>query len=164
MTHEHHAHDHHEEERHHHSHHRHGGSHARELLAGAAAFAAFRAFESRQRAQGKPVSHALAKELLAALAAAEVEKLIETKGRDKWDEWSDKNKLEDQVKARSRELYREKYEGRPHEPLTIEGGRERGRSHTPRHSSGHVDDEVEYDYEGEEEEERRHHRRRQYHH
>lgn len=34
---------------------------------------------------GKPVSHALAKEMLAGFAGAEVDKLAETKGMDEYD-------------------------------------------------------------------------------
>ncbi|KAK6333726.1 hypothetical protein TWF730_003909 [Orbilia blumenaviensis] len=86
------------------------GNRSHELLAGAAAFAAFRAFQSHQKAQGKPVSHALAKELLAAFAAAEVEKLIETKGREKWDEYRSRSKTRDEVREMTKDLYRDRYE------------------------------------------------------
>src|SRR4051812_30611265 len=53
-----------------------------ELIAGAGAFAAFKAFEDKQRGEGKPVSHQFAKEVLAGLAGAEVDRLAETKGMD----------------------------------------------------------------------------------
>ena len=43
-----------------------------EVIAGGAAFAGFKAFEDHQRKEGKPVSHAFAKELLAGFAGAEV--------------------------------------------------------------------------------------------
>ena len=43
-----------------------------EVIAGGAAFAGFKAFEDHQRKEGKPVTHAFAKELLAGFAAAEV--------------------------------------------------------------------------------------------
>jgi hypothetical protein len=46
-----------------------------ELVAGGAAFAGFKAFEDHQRKEGKPVSHAFAKELVAGFAAAEVDKV-----------------------------------------------------------------------------------------
>ncbi|KAF3920235.1 hypothetical protein AA313_de0207365 [Arthrobotrys entomopaga] len=113
----HHHHHHHEEssERSSSRNHEHQGKRSHEILAGAAAFAALRAFEARQREQGKPVSHALAKELLAAFAAAEVEKLIETKGRDKWDEYRSRSRIRDEAKERSRELYRERYENEQQE-------------------------------------------------
>ncbi|KAL3422892.1 putative CipC-like antibiotic response protein [Phlyctema vagabunda] len=53
-----------------------------EALAGAASFGAFKIFEDRQRAEGKPVSHQFAKEMLVGLAGAEIDKLAETKGED----------------------------------------------------------------------------------
>lgn len=58
----------------------HQGSLGHEVIAGGASFAAFKAFEDHQRKEGKPVSHAFAKELLAGFAGAEVDKLAETKG------------------------------------------------------------------------------------
>lgn len=51
-----------------------------ELLGGAVAFEAMHAWEKEQRRQGRPVHHGVAKEALAALAAAEVDKMIEKKG------------------------------------------------------------------------------------
>ena len=56
------------------------------MIAGGAAFAGFKAFEDHQRREGKTVNHAFAKELLAGFAAAEVDKLAETKGADWWDQ------------------------------------------------------------------------------
>ncbi|KAH7330536.1 hypothetical protein BKA65DRAFT_480674 [Rhexocercosporidium sp. MPI-PUGE-AT-0058] len=53
-----------------------------EVLAGAASFGAFKLFEDRQRREGKPVSHAFAKELLVGIAGAEIDKIIESKGLD----------------------------------------------------------------------------------
>lgn len=53
-----------------------------ELIGGAAAFAAARAYEKKQEKEGKPASHALAKELIAGIAGAEVDKLFESKGLD----------------------------------------------------------------------------------
>ncbi|KAI5475677.1 hypothetical protein MNV49_001052 [Pseudohyphozyma bogoriensis] len=53
-----------------------------ELIGGAAAFAAAKAYEKHQAEKGKPVNHALAKELIAGFAGAEVDKLFETKGLD----------------------------------------------------------------------------------
>ncbi|EGX51505.1 hypothetical protein TWF173_003631 [Orbilia oligospora] len=119
--------------------HEHKGNRSHELLAGAAAFAAFHAFEAHQKAQGKPVSHALAKELLAAFAAAEVEKLIETKGREKWDEYRSRSKTRDEVRERSKELYKQSYEGVIDED-EIEVGRHRHRHREieePRRSHDH---------------------------
>ncbi|KAH8915747.1 hypothetical protein BT69DRAFT_1251206 [Atractiella rhizophila] len=53
-----------------------------ELIGGAAAFAAAKAYEEKQARDGKPANHALAKELIAGIAGAEVDKLFETKGLD----------------------------------------------------------------------------------
>ncbi|KAL8684710.1 MAG: hypothetical protein Q9224_006174 [Gallowayella concinna] len=56
-----------------------------ELIGGAAAFEGMKLFEDHQRKEGKPVSHAFAKELLAGFAGAEVDKLAETKGMDEYE-------------------------------------------------------------------------------
>ncbi|KAK8153960.1 hypothetical protein BKA80DRAFT_192562, partial [Phyllosticta citrichinensis] len=79
-----------------------------ELLAGGAAFAGFKAFEDHQRKQGKPVQHAFAKELLAGFAAAEVDKLAESKGAD----WVDREKAKHQAKKNAENMYDEHYGGR----------------------------------------------------
>jgi hypothetical protein len=49
-------------------------------VAGAASFAAFKAFEDRQRAEGMPVDHPFAKEALAGFAGAEVDRLFDSYG------------------------------------------------------------------------------------
>ncbi|KAK7555217.1 hypothetical protein IWX49DRAFT_606175 [Phyllosticta citricarpa] len=79
-----------------------------ELLAGGAAFAGFKAFEDHQRKEGKPVNHAFAKEVLAGFAAAEVDKLAETKGAD----WVDREKAKHQAKKNAENMYDEHYGGR----------------------------------------------------
>ncbi|KAL9594991.1 MAG: hypothetical protein Q9219_006719 [cf. Caloplaca sp. 3 TL-2023] len=56
-----------------------------ELIGGAAAFEGMKLFEDHQRKEGQPVSHALAKELLAGFVGAEADKLAETKGMDAYD-------------------------------------------------------------------------------
>ncbi|KAJ6531779.1 hypothetical protein B0H19DRAFT_1272973 [Mycena capillaripes] len=53
-----------------------------ELLAGAAAFAAARQYEKHCEENGKPQSHAEAKELLAAFGAAFIDKEVESHGLD----------------------------------------------------------------------------------
>ncbi|GAA5977636.1 hypothetical protein JCM10908_005044 [Rhodotorula pacifica] len=53
-----------------------------EAVAGAAAFFAQRAYAEHCAKNGKPESHQMARELFAAFAAAEADKLIETKGLD----------------------------------------------------------------------------------
>jgi len=53
-----------------------------ELLAGAASFAAAREFEKHCEANGKPQTHAEAKELIAAFAGAFIDKEVESHGLD----------------------------------------------------------------------------------
>ncbi|KAF9240223.1 hypothetical protein BU15DRAFT_74140 [Melanogaster broomeanus] len=53
-----------------------------ELIAGAASFAAMKAYEDHQEKNGKPASHALAKELLAGFSGAFIDRMVETKGLD----------------------------------------------------------------------------------
>ncbi|KAH0558626.1 hypothetical protein GP486_004725 [Trichoglossum hirsutum] len=76
-----------------------------ELIAGAAAFEGFKLFEDRQRKQGKPVSHAFAKELLVGLAAGEVDKLLETKGRD----YIDAERAKHHAKESAENMYDDHY-------------------------------------------------------
>ncbi|KAG2187947.1 hypothetical protein INT44_000697 [Umbelopsis vinacea] len=60
--------------------HEHKGHFSHELIAGAASFAAVKAWEDKNKRDGKPANHALAKQMLAGFAGAEIDKLIETKG------------------------------------------------------------------------------------
>ncbi|KAJ7765606.1 hypothetical protein B0H16DRAFT_1413087, partial [Mycena metata] len=53
-----------------------------ELLAGAASFVAAREYAKHCEKNGKPQSHAEAKELLAAFAGAFIDKEVETRGLD----------------------------------------------------------------------------------
>ncbi|KAJ9629283.1 hypothetical protein H2203_001653 [Taxawa tesnikishii (nom. ined.)] len=76
-----------------------------EVIAGGAAFAGFKAFEDHQRKEGKPVEHAFAKELLAGFAAAEVDKLAETKGED----FVDREKAKREAKRNAENMYDEHY-------------------------------------------------------
>ncbi|KAF9691242.1 hypothetical protein EKO04_010805 [Ascochyta lentis] len=76
-----------------------------EMIAGGAAFAGFKAFEDHQRSEGKPVSHAFAKELIAGFAGAEVDKLAETKGED----FFDREKAKRQAKQHAEQMYDEQY-------------------------------------------------------
>ncbi|KAF1346082.1 hypothetical protein BDV97DRAFT_319865 [Delphinella strobiligena] len=85
----------------------HQGSLSHEVIAGGASFAAFKAFEDHQRKEGKPVSHAFAKELLAGFAGAEIDKLAETKGEDAWDH----EKAKRQAKQNAEQLYDDHYGG-----------------------------------------------------
>ncbi|BGP26242.1 hypothetical protein JCM10295v2_005187 [Rhodotorula toruloides] len=56
--------------------------HKSELVAAAAAYEAQKAYSRHCQQNGRPESHQKARELLAAFAAAEADKLIETKGLD----------------------------------------------------------------------------------
>jgi len=53
-----------------------------ELLAGAAAYEASKAYERHCEENGKPASHAKAKELLAAFSGAFIDREVESKGLD----------------------------------------------------------------------------------
>jgi len=63
----------------------HKGDLSHELLAGAAAFTAAREDEKHVEKNGKPDSHAQAKELLAAFSAAFIDHEVETRGLDAFD-------------------------------------------------------------------------------
>ncbi|KAF2206819.1 hypothetical protein CERZMDRAFT_115553 [Cercospora zeae-maydis SCOH1-5] len=76
-----------------------------EILAGGASFFAMKKFEDHQRSEGKPVSHAFAKELLGGFAGAEIDRLAETKGAD----WIDREKAKHQAKKNAEELYDQHY-------------------------------------------------------
>ncbi|KAL1984047.1 hypothetical protein VTN96DRAFT_9644 [Rasamsonia emersonii] len=85
---------------------KHEGKLSHELIAGAASFEAFKAFEDHQRKEGKPVSHAFAKELLAGFVGAEVDKLIETKGLDALDRHEAKKHARENAEALYDDHYR----------------------------------------------------------
>ncbi|KAN0134604.1 Protein of unknown function (DUF3759) domain containing protein, partial [Lactarius tabidus] len=53
-----------------------------ELISGAAAFEAAKAYENHCAENGKPVSHGKAKELLAGFAGAFIDREVETRGLD----------------------------------------------------------------------------------
>ncbi|KAF8630576.1 hypothetical protein AX17_005388 [Amanita inopinata Kibby_2008] len=53
-----------------------------ELIAAAASYEAAKAYEEHVAANGKPDSHAKAKEIFAGLAGAFVDRMVETKGLD----------------------------------------------------------------------------------
>lgn len=76
-----------------------------ELIGGAAAFEAMHLFENQQRAKGEAVNHGFAKEMIAAIAGAEVDKLAETKGLD----FVDKEKAKHHAKQNAEKLYDEQY-------------------------------------------------------
>ncbi|ORX61851.1 hypothetical protein DM01DRAFT_1331321 [Hesseltinella vesiculosa] len=74
-----------------------------ELLAGAAAFEAMHLYNKKQKEAGKEVDHSTAKELLAGLAGASVDGLIESKGMN----WIDKEKAKHHAKQEAEKLYTE---------------------------------------------------------
>ncbi|KPM43248.1 hypothetical protein AK830_g3321 [Neonectria ditissima] len=86
-----------------------GGPHeshlSHEVIAGGAAFEAMKKFEDSQRNSGEPVNHGFAKEILAGFAAAEVDKLAETKGLD----FIDREKTKHHAKKQAEHLYDEQY-------------------------------------------------------
>ncbi|KAG8956860.1 hypothetical protein FRC04_000338 [Tulasnella sp. 424] len=53
-----------------------------ELISGAAAYEAAKAWEKHQEKNGKPPSHEKAKEIFAGFAGAFVDRIVETKGLD----------------------------------------------------------------------------------
>ncbi|KAF3771292.1 hypothetical protein M406DRAFT_354766 [Cryphonectria parasitica EP155] len=84
---------------------KHEASLLNESLGAAAGFAAMRAYENKQRSEGKPVSHGVAKEILAGLAAGEAERLIQTKGAD----FVDTEKAKWEAKRHAEKLYDSQY-------------------------------------------------------
>ncbi|KAI0321740.1 hypothetical protein OF83DRAFT_1168150 [Amylostereum chailletii] len=84
---------------------RHQSSLSHEVIAGAAGFAAMHAYEAHLRASGQPVSHGTMKEILAAIAAAEVDKLAETKGLD----WLDRHKAKKMAAHQAHALAAQRY-------------------------------------------------------
>ncbi|KAH8702335.1 putative CipC-like antibiotic response protein [Talaromyces proteolyticus] len=85
----------------------HEGKLSHELIAGAASFEAFKAFEDHRRSEGKPVSHAFAKEALVGLVGAEIDKLAETKGLDAYDRHEAKRHAQENVEG----MYQQHYGG-----------------------------------------------------
>ncbi|KAF8548886.1 CipC1 protein [Imleria badia] len=63
----------------------HHGNITHDVLGGAIAYEAAKAYEDHCAKNGKPYSHAEAKEIFAAFTVAAVTHLAETKGRDAWD-------------------------------------------------------------------------------
>ncbi|KAG0044480.1 hypothetical protein BGZ83_010306 [Gryganskiella cystojenkinii] len=79
---------------------KHSGHWSHELIAGAAAFAAMKHHEDATG--GK---HKLTKEIFAALAAAEADKIFETKGLD----FIDRQKAKHETEKEAKLLYDERY-------------------------------------------------------
>ncbi|KAK1138372.1 hypothetical protein N8T08_002677 [Aspergillus melleus] len=84
---------------------RHESHLSHELIAGAASFAGMKAWEDHQRKEGKPVSHAFAKEALAGIVGSQVDRLAETKGMDQ----VDRIKAHEHAKKNAHQMYDEHY-------------------------------------------------------
>jgi len=74
-----------------------------ELIGAAASYEAVKAYEKHVAANGKPDSHAKAKEFLAAAAGGFITRLVETKGLD----YVDKKKAEHAAKTHVDEVITE---------------------------------------------------------
>ncbi|KAI9573344.1 CipC1 protein [Boletus coccyginus] len=85
------------------------GSLTHDALAGAVAYEATKAYENHLAKNGKPDTHAKAKELLAGFAAAAATQLIETKGLDAYDEHK-KKALQEKAQERLSEGVRRDYD------------------------------------------------------
>ncbi|KIP06285.1 hypothetical protein PHLGIDRAFT_91028 [Phlebiopsis gigantea 11061_1 CR5-6] len=72
-----------------------------ELIAGAAAFEAAKAYEKHCAANGKPQSHTEAKEILAGLAGAFIDREFESKGLD----FIDKEKAKYEARKQVHDAY-----------------------------------------------------------
>jgi len=70
-----------------------------ELIGGAASYEAMKAYEQHCEANGKPQSHAEAKELIAGFAGAAVDNIFETKGLD----FVDKEKAKYEAKKQAQQ-------------------------------------------------------------
>jgi len=81
------------------------GSWSHEAVGGAAAFFAMREYEKHQSQNGQPPSHQFAKEMMAGIAGAEVDKLAETKGMD----YLDREKAKRHAKQEAENLYDQNY-------------------------------------------------------
>jgi hypothetical protein len=84
----------------------HKASLTHELVAGGAAFYAMREYEKRREAEGNR-DHSWAREILASIAGAEIDKQFETKGLD----WLDRTRAKNQAISQAHLLYDEKYGG-----------------------------------------------------
>ncbi|KZV64597.1 CipC-like protein [Peniophora sp. CONT] len=76
-----------------------------ELIAAAASYEAAKAYEKHVAANGKPDSHAQAKELLAGFSGAFIDRMVETKGLDFVDKEETKYKAHKQLSEASAQDY-----------------------------------------------------------
>ncbi|EKM56887.1 uncharacterized protein PHACADRAFT_254254 [Phanerochaete carnosa HHB-10118-sp] len=83
----------------------HEASWSHELIAGAAAFEAAKAYENHCAENGRPDDHSTAKELLAGFAGAFVDREVETRGLD----YIDKQRAKDQAQEQVETVYNEQF-------------------------------------------------------
>ncbi|KAG6816158.1 hypothetical protein H0H87_008292 [Tephrocybe sp. NHM501043] len=76
-----------------------------ELIAAAASYEAAKAYEDHVAANGKPDSHAKAKEIFAGFAGAFVDRIVETKGLD----FVDKERAKHQAHEHAQDQLAEDY-------------------------------------------------------
>ncbi|MFF4409157.1 DUF3759 domain-containing protein [Streptomyces sp. NPDC001262] len=77
-----------------------------ELMAAAAAYAAMKAYDLHVARNGKPADRAAAREVLAALAGAFVDRMVQTKGLDH----IDRTRVKLQAQERAETAYLEEFE------------------------------------------------------
>ncbi|PWN95421.1 CipC protein [Tilletiopsis washingtonensis] len=82
------------------------GKWSHELIGGAAAFEAMRQYEKHEEREGKPQSHAFAKELIAGFAGAEADKLFETKGLS----FLDREEAKRHARQQAEQAYEDRYQ------------------------------------------------------
>ncbi|GHJ88348.1 hypothetical protein NliqN6_4750 [Naganishia liquefaciens] len=101
------------------------GSTSHELVAGAASFMAMRKYEQHLDREGKPQSFEMAKEIIAAMAGAEADKLIETKGLTEVDRYRARHQAEENAKralSQSGQFGDQQYQSRGFEESQYGGG------------------------------------------
>lgn len=76
-----------------------------ELIAGAAAYEAEKAYAKHCKENGKPQSHERAKELMAGFAGAFIDRMVETKGLDYVDKEKAKHDAKKHVEVVATEAY-----------------------------------------------------------
>ncbi|KAJ6598998.1 hypothetical protein DFH09DRAFT_1129784 [Mycena vulgaris] len=89
--------------------HEHKAKLSHELIAGAAAYEAAKKYEEHCAANGKPDSHAKAKELIAAFSAAFVDRMVESKGLDAIDKEKAKHEAKKRAHEQSEEILAAEY-------------------------------------------------------
>ncbi|KAJ7123982.1 hypothetical protein C8R43DRAFT_1031494 [Mycena crocata] len=81
----------------------HKASLSHELIAAAASYEAAKAYENHCAENGQPDSHAKAKEIIAGLSGAFIDRIVETKGLD----FIDKQKAKRHAEERTEETFTE---------------------------------------------------------